>query len=130
MAADVNRVWVSVERGSYGANQLIKFFAGGDTVEELTDRLAQAFGPLAADNIIGHVAALGTEEAFDNLKGGGAVGGNFASNDQSSSRKADGPICKHGPRVWKEGVKNGKAWKAWMCPAQQGAPDKCSPEWA
>jgi hypothetical protein len=125
--ADVNRVWVSVERGSYGANKLVKFFAGGDSVADVHTHLSGAFGDLAADNILAHVGELGTEEAFDNLKAGGVIGG--TSGPDNSAAAADGPICKHGPRVLKSGVKNGKAWSAWMCPTAQGAPDKCKPEW-
>lgn len=125
--ADVNRVWVSVERGSYGANKLVKFFAGGDSVADVHTHLSGAFGDLAADNILAHVGELGTEEAFDNLKAGAVIGG--TSSPDNSAPAADGPICKHGPRVLKSGVKNGKAWSAWMCPTAQGAPDKCKPEW-
>jgi hypothetical protein len=125
--ADVNRVWVSVERGSYGANKLVKFFAGGDSVADVHAHLSGAFGDMAADNILAHVGELGTEEAFDNLKQGGVVGG--TSGPATSKPAADGPICQHGPRVLKSGVKNGNKWSAWMCPTAQGAPDKCKPEW-
>ena len=127
MADNINRVWVSVERGSYGANKLVKFFAGGDTVEDVHAKLEAAFGDLAAANILAHVGELGTEEAFDNLKNAGAVSG---GTNSSAPKNDDGPICKHGPRVFKSGFKNGKAWSGWMCPTAQGAPDKCSPEWA
>jgi hypothetical protein len=106
---------------------LVKFFVGGDSVEEVTDKLGAAFGDLGAANILGHVGELGTEEAFDNLKDGGVVGGTSSPN--TGKPAADGPICQHGPRVLKSGVKNGKAWSAWMCPTAQGAPDKCKPEW-
>lgn len=40
-----------------------------------------------------------------------------------------GPVCKHGPMVYKTG--NGKrgVWKAYMCAAGSSAPDKCDPQW-
>lgn len=126
-----NRVWVSIERGSYGANKLIKFFAGGDNVDEVTAHLEAAFGPLAAANVIAHVMELGTEEAFDNLKIGGVVGDTpaAAASSAAATSTPDGPVCKHGPKKFKSGVKNGKPWSAWMCPAAQGTPDQCKPEW-
>jgi hypothetical protein len=40
-----------------------------------------------------------------------------------------GKVCAHGQMVYKTGIgKNGAPWKAFMCPAPQGAP-KCAPEW-
>ena len=36
------------------------------------------------------------------------------------------PACECGPRVWRTGVKNGKEWRAWMCPSRPG---KCPPQW-
>ncbi len=38
--------------------------------------------------------------------------------------------CKHGPRAYRSGNKNGKKWEAWFCGAPKGAPDQCSPAWA
>ena len=35
------------------------------------------------------------------------------------------PQCKHGSMVYKEGVSQRGPWRAWMCPAPKGAPDKC-----
>lgn len=126
MADSVNRVWISVERGGYSHGQLLKFFAGGDDVAQVLNHLTDAFGPTAADNLIGHVATLGTEEAFDNIKAGGLIGGGSAPAAQS---KPDGPVCNHGPRVFKTGQSAKGPWKAWMCSADRNAPDKCAPEW-
>jgi hypothetical protein len=49
--------------------------------------------------------------------------------DASSAAPA-GAVCRHGNMTWKTGIgKTGKEWKAWMCPAPQGAADKCDPQW-
>lgn len=49
-----------------------------------------------------------------------------------------GKVCSHGQMTAKQGVgKDGKTWRGYMCPAPQGAADKCkniyiypsSPEW-
>ena len=37
--------------------------------------------------------------------------------------------CRHGAMVWKEGVSQKGPWKAWMCAAPKGAPDKCDAIW-
>ena len=37
------------------------------------------------------------------------------------------PACKHGAMVFKEGVSQRGPWRAWMCSAPKGAPDKCEP---
>jgi len=49
-------------------------------------------------------------------------------NDASSAAPS-APMCRHGAMEWKTGSKNGKDWKAWMCSAPKGAPDKCDPQW-
>jgi hypothetical protein len=42
---------------------------------------------------------------------------------------ADGQMCRHGSMVWKTGTgKNGREWKAWMCPSTNRA-DQCDPQW-
>lgn len=49
--------------------------------------------------------------------------------DPSSAAPA-GAVCRHGNMTWKTGTgKNGKEWKAWMCPAPKGAADQCDPQW-
>lgn len=40
-----------------------------------------------------------------------------------------GNSCKHGAMVWKEGTSAKGPWKAWMCAAPKGAPDKCDAIW-
>lgn len=47
---------------------------------------------------------------------------------------ADQHSCKHGPRVYKNGVtksgpKAGQPWAGYMCPQPQNSPDQCQPEW-
>lgn len=45
------------------------------------------------------------------------------------SAPQNGNSCKHGAMVWKEGVSAKGPWKAWMCAAPKGAPDKCDAIW-
>ena len=35
------------------------------------------------------------------------------------------PTCAHGSMTFREGVSAKGPWKAWMCPAPKGAPNKC-----
>jgi hypothetical protein len=42
---------------------------------------------------------------------------------------AGGNACRHGAMVYKEGVSQKGPWKAWMCAAPKGAPDKCDAIW-
>ena len=42
---------------------------------------------------------------------------------------AGGNQCRHGAMVYKEGVSQKGPWKAWMCAAPKGAPDKCDAIW-
>jgi len=42
---------------------------------------------------------------------------------------AGGNVCRHGAMVYKEGVSQKGPWKAWMCAAPKGAPDKCDAIW-
>ena len=39
------------------------------------------------------------------------------------------PVCKHGARIWREGVSkaSGKPYAFWACPSPQGTPDQCKP---
>ncbi len=39
------------------------------------------------------------------------------------------PVCKHGPRIWREGISkaSGKPYAFWACPSPQGTPDQCKP---
>lgn len=128
MADSVNRVWVSMDLGNFNIGKKTSLFVGADTPDELLTKLEQLFGQAAAHNIIGHFSELTTEDAFDNLKAGGLVGDNAPAS--SPSTKSDGPVCHHGPKQYKTGVKNGKQWAAWMCPAPKGTAGQCPPEWA
>jgi len=39
------------------------------------------------------------------------------------------PLCKHGGRIWREGISkaSGKPYAFWACPSPQGTPDQCKP---
>lgn len=39
------------------------------------------------------------------------------------------PTCPHGTKTYKEGAKNGRTWRAFMCPAPKNEPSQCPPEW-
>lgn len=41
---------------------------------------------------------------------------------------ASGPTCAHGARIHKSGVKNGKPWAGWSCPAPRE--QQCPMVWA
>jgi hypothetical protein len=128
MADNVNRVWVSMDLGNFNVGKKTSLFVGADNVPELMDRLYALFGEGGANNVVGHFSELTTEDAFDNLKAGGLVGG--AASSQPAAPKSDGPVCQHGPKQLKHS-KPGAArkWSAWMCPAPQGTPGQCTPEW-
>ena len=40
-----------------------------------------------------------------------------------------GNVCRHGAMQYKEGVSAKGPWKAFMCAAPKGAPDKCDAIW-
>ena len=42
---------------------------------------------------------------------------------------APGNQCRHGAMVYKEGTSAKGPWKAYMCAAPKGAPDKCDAIW-
>lgn len=116
-----------MDLGNFNVGRKISAFFGGDTFRDVEAQLVSAFGQLAADQIIGHVAQLTTEEAFDNLKAGGVVGGAVSSQPAASNQ--DGPVCQHGPKQYKEGMGAKGKWRAYFCPAPKGTPDQCPPEW-
>ncbi|GAB4584449.1 hypothetical protein [Nocardia sp. IFM 10818] len=65
-------------------------------------------------------------------KGGTGGGGQQRQQQRAPQESAPGGEsrqCQHGEMQFKSGVgKNGKPWKAFMCPAPRNAPDQCSPE--
>lgn len=50
-------------------------------------------------------------------------------DDYVPTAQDGGKQCRHGAMVWKEGVSQKGPWKAWMCAAPKGAPDKCDAIW-
>lgn len=46
-----------------------------------------------------------------------------------SAPSSEGQSCKHGAMQYKEGVSAKGPWRAWMCAAPKGAPDKCEAIW-
>lgn len=48
---------------------------------------------------------------------------------QAQGAPGPGPVCAHGPRVWKEGTsKAGNPYKMWSCPSRDRNA-QCPPEW-
>lgn len=41
------------------------------------------------------------------------------------------PVCQHGQKLYREGTSaaNGRAWKAWFCPAPGNDPTQCAKQW-
>lgn len=37
--------------------------------------------------------------------------------------------CPHGQMVYRTGEKNGRVWKAYMCPSPKGTPGQCDAQW-
>lgn len=65
-------------------------------------------------------------------RGGDSGGqGRTKGRPQGAAQAPDGEVryCDHGEMVFKSGTgKNGKPWKAFMCPAPRGS-NQCDPEW-
>ena len=62
-----------------------------------------------------------------NAGSGGSTGGGRGAAPQQSAPGGEVRTCAHGPMIYKTGVteKNGKTWKAFMCPQPRGASDQC-----
>lgn len=52
-----------------------------------------------------------------------------APSPVSTASGTAAPVCKHGPRIWREGISkaSGKPYAFWACPSPQGTPDQCKP---
>ncbi len=48
---------------------------------------------------------------------------------QSAPPANPGMSCEHGPRVMRQGNKNGRNWTAYFCPLPQDTPGACAPIW-
>lgn len=127
--AEVNKVWMSVDSGSYSQGQKVSFFAGGDDASTVLATMGEVFGTEATDQAIGRLqnilAVDPVAAAAANVKAGGLVGGDGAPDASSSST----PVCNHGAMVFKNGVSAKGPWRAWMCPQPKDAPNRCSPQW-
>ena len=72
-----------------------------------------------------------TAAAVANLQAAGLNPTPVATSPQFTPAPAQqgGNVCKHGAMVYKEGVSQKGPWKAYMCAAAKGAPDKCDAIW-
>lgn len=54
----------------------------------------------------------------------------FQPPQMPAAAQQTGEACQHGAKVFRSGVsaKNGKEWKAWMCPAKSADPTQCDPQ--
>lgn len=121
----VNRVWMSVDVGSYSQGQKVSFFAGGDTPQEVLSHFGEVFGTATDQAIARLTEVLATDPtaaAIGNLQAAGMVGNNTAADPNA-------PLCNHGARTKVTGKSAKGPWSAWMCPQPKGAPDKCDPIW-
>ena len=53
----------------------------------------------------------------------------FAKQSLGATEIQADKTCKHGAMQYKTGVSSKGPWKAWMCAAPKGAPDKCEAIW-
>lgn len=70
-----------------------------------------------------------TASAVANLQAAGLNPTPVAAPAPAAAPAAGGNACRHGAMVYKEGVSAKGPWKAWMCAAPKGAPDKCDAIW-
>lgn len=70
-----------------------------------------------------------TASAVAALQAGGLAPTPVATPAPAQAAPAAGNACRHGAMVYKEGVSQKGPWKAWMCAAPKGAPDKCDAIW-
>lgn len=78
--------------------------------------VAEQVAPTLNDLITVYNPPKDLEEGISNLRGGGIDGEVY-----------EGKVCQHGPMTYKTGQGAKGPWSAWMCPAPQGAYDKCQP---
>ena len=70
-----------------------------------------------------------TASAVANLQAAGLNPTPVATPAPAAAPAQGGNACRHGAMVYKEGVSAKGPWKAWMCAAHKGAPDKCDAIW-
>jgi hypothetical protein len=70
-----------------------------------------------------------TASAVANLQAAGLNPAPVATPAPQAAPAQGGNACRHGAMVYKEGVSAKGPWKAWMCAAPKGAPDKCDAIW-
>ena len=70
-----------------------------------------------------------TASAVANLQAAGLNPTPVATPAPAAAPAQGGNACRHGAMVYKEGVSAKGPWKAWMCAAPKGAPDKCDAIW-
>lgn len=71
-----------------------------------------------------------TASAVAALQAGGLAPTPVAAPAPAQAAPATGGNqCRHGAMAYKEGVSAKGPWKAWMCAAPKGAPDKCDAIW-
>ena len=70
-----------------------------------------------------------TASAVANLQAAGLNPTPVAAPVAAPAAPQGGNVCRHGAMVYKEGVSAKGPWKAYMCAAPKGAPDKCDAIW-
>lgn len=119
--------------GSYGAPWVVFH---GDTVAEVRDAVEAAHAAglftATASAAVDYNASL-TAAGIVGARpvGGPAQAAPTAPQAAAQTPPGDGPpTCPHGTKVYKTSKPGApRAWRAWMCPAPQGTPDQCAPEW-
>jgi hypothetical protein len=97
---------------------LINLYAASKEELEALLTTAQDFAPL-----IGSVSqSLGGSTATAPVRNSVPAANNTKAN---TITEGQAPTCAHGAMTFREGVSAKGPWKAWMCPAPKGAPNKC-----
>lgn len=97
---------------------LINLYAASKEELEALLTTAQDFAPL-----IGSVSqSLGGSTATAPVRNSAAPS---ALPKPTQITEGQAPTCAHGSMTFREGVSAKGPWKAWMCPAPKGAPNKC-----
>lgn len=102
--------WITVD-GKDIADTLAQFKEHGRDLQELMKITGKAASEFAT-----HVPV--------------APRGGSSKSDSKASRTKPTEVkeCEHGEMKYQEGVKNGRAWKAYFCPSEDRR-DQCDPIW-
>lgn len=85
--------------------------------------------PSLAGNV-SHVAVQEEPQAPAPQQNGGWGAPQQQAPPQFSQPATAGPVCQHGPMVYREGTSAKGPWKGHFCPTPKGTPGQCPPQFA